>query len=611
MPVNSNRLASVFALSLLVSGCAVTTVRTPQSELTSAKPKSTKGSLASLDPVTDPLYMQTKADFHFAHGEALSLEGEYIAAVDQFKTALTYDQKAPNLRLRLAKEYVRVGLVSEALKEVQSVVKIDPKNTEALVLEAGLYSSLRLYDEALADYRKVLEIDPGHLESQVYVGAIMVEQKKNIEAIQYFAKLAENPKNKKPYMAWYYMARVYQEMNDKGSLGQAEKALEKAMQVKPDFVDGTLALGSLYESQSQQPKALARYKKFQENFGPNADVAEQLGRIYVEKKQYNDALAQFEIVEAVEPQNLHIKLKVAFTMIEVKQYEGAIRRLEEIVEKTPEADKIRFYLGAIYEEIKNYPAAIQQFSHIEKESSYYPDAIIHTAFLQKNIGQFDKGLMTLEGGLRTVKDNAQMYALYISFLEEKKDYDKALMVVEQAQEKFPTSAQLQFFAGSLWEKKGNSEKAMASLKQVIALDPNHVQGLNFLAYLYAQNDTQLEEAEKLVRRALKHKPDDGFILDTLGWVLFKRGQVSESLHALEKAFKIESGEGIIAEHLGDVYAHRQLSDKALAMYLKAAEVERDAKNLEKLKQKIGEIQSQVAVKSRPGRVPAATQTRNP
>ncbi|MEZ4870782.1 MAG: hypothetical protein R2827_00780 [Bdellovibrionales bacterium] len=101
----------------------------------------------------------------------------------------------------------------------------------------------------------------------------------------------------------------------------------------------------------------------------------------------------------------------------------------------------------------------------------------------------------------------------------------------------------------------------------------------------------LDLAETLVDRAIELKPDDGYILDTKGWILCKQGRLQASCGTLKRHItKID--ESVIAEHLADVYYRLELVDKAYKMYIEAARLEQDAGKLEKIQQKISAINNQ-------------------
>jgi Tfp pilus assembly protein PilF len=125
------------------------------------------------------------------------------------------------------------------------------------------------------------------------------------------------------------------------------------------------------------------------------------------------------------------------------------------------------------------------------------------------------------------------------------------------------------------------------MQKVIALDPENANALNYLGYTYADMGTNLDEAESLIRKALKYKPDDGYITDSLGWVLYKKGLFQEALIYLEKAVKLTADDPIILEHLGDVYLQIQDRENALKYYQESLRIKTE--DTEKLKNKIRDL----------------------
>ena len=144
---------------------------------------------------------------------------------------------------------------------------------------------------------------------------------------------------------------------------------------------------------------------------------------------------------------------------------------------------------------------------------------------------------------------------------------------------------------------GEWEKSIKYMKQVIKLNPKNASALNFVGYTYAENGVHLEEAQRLIESALKLKPDDGFIIDSLGWIYFQRGNVEEALKLLEKADKLAPNEPTILEHLGDVYLSRKnkrlarkFFERSMFEINKKKELEpREQLQLERIQQKIGTL----------------------
>ncbi len=556
------------------------------------------------DQVNDT-YMNTKADYHFTMAESYSLQDDSAKAVENYKLALVYDQDSPQIRYRLALEYVKLGLVTEAMTQCQESLKSNPQHKDSALLLGGLMSAMHMYDQALELYQKTLANYPDDLETSLFIGALYAEQGKFQKSIAHFKKMVRNPKIKDKSQPWYYLGRVYSSKPNP-EYANAESAFVTSLKMDPEAIDVVMALGAVYETLKQEGKLKRLYSNFQEEHGAHHVIAERLAQIYLNEDKMDEAIEQLKVVEAYDTRNLNISLKIALIMIEQKKYQPAITKLESILQRSPDSEKVRFYLGALYEEVKDYRAAIQQFETIKFGSSYYEDSVMHASYLHKLMGNMDRAISSVKEGLKHKKDSPKFWILHASLLDEENKVAEAQTVLLNAVKLFPEDIQIHFQLGSVYDRLGEKDKTVVHMQKVLGLDANHVQALNYLAYVYADGTRNLKEAEQLVRKALKLQPGDGFILDTLGWVLFKQDKVAEAIKTLERAHKKEKEEAIIAEHLGDAYFRHKLPRKAKQMYEKAAELEKDKNNKEKIQSKIMSIDKRLqAEKSNKGRMPAS------
>jgi tetratricopeptide (TPR) repeat protein len=190
----------------------------------------------------------------------------------------------------------------------------------------------------------------------------------------------------------------------------------------------------------------------------------------------------------------------------------------------------------------------------------------------------------LQKAIAARDDVPQLYAFYVSILDEEHQYQKGASLLETALKKFPDNTQLRFYLGSMYDRLGRTDETIAEMRKILVLDSDHVQALNYLAYTFAEQGKNLAEA--MSRKAMTLQPNDPFILDTVGWVLFKEGRIEDAIQYLETAFRYKSDESVIAEHLGDAYYVFELTDKAKEMYRKAAASENDPEKATKIRAKI-------------------------
>ncbi len=564
-------------------------------------------------PLIDEFQMRNKADYHFALGEALSLDGDTERAIEEFRLALIYDGTSALIHMRLSAEFVKIGLVSEAVEQARVAVEKEPNNKDARLLLGGLLSALRLYEGALAEYEEILRIDPSDENAPLYVGAIYAEQRDFGKAQTYFLRLAQRRDYPNRHLAQYYLGRAFLDMDAEDRDGKARQAFLAAVELKPSFEDATLALGQLYVQAKNEDKARALWSSYQKVHGPSARVAEVLAQIYVRKGDFRQAYREYEIMAARRPGDLTVQYRKALILIEEKRYAEARDLLHTILEEEPASDRVRFYLGAVYEELQEYENAIDTLLQLPISSTYYQDGMIHAAYLTKQLKRPDEALRIIAQGTAARPDLLPFYTFHASLLDEQKRYREALAVLEAAEKRFPDQPSLSFFIGSTHDQLGAREKAMTYMRGVLAIDDKHVQALNYLAYIYAEENIHLAEAEEMARKALRLQPNDGYILDTLGWVLYRQGQIQEAVKVLEEAYRIQSGESVIAEHLGDAYFSNQLFEKARQMYVRAVQIgsqndsatESERQNLAKLQDKIAAIEQMGSRRGEGQRLPAS------
>ena len=132
------------------------------------------------------------------------------------------------------------------------------------------------------------------------------------------------------------------------------------------------------------------------------------------------------------------------------------------------------------------------------------------------------------------------------------------------------------------EEAGEKEESIIRLKRSIELDPGDPEALNYLGYMYAEENKNLDEAEALIKKALRISPENGAYIDSLGWVYFKKGMFEEARKELEKARAIIGEDPVVYDHLGDVYLKTGSLDKAKEAWIKSIELKEDKKVKEKL-----------------------------
>ena len=555
----------------------------------------------------DPLYMKTQADYYFTLGEAHSLENSPIKALENYKLALIYDKDSSHIHYRMALEFVKLGLISQAVAECERAIGIDPSHKDSSLLLGGLLSAMNIFDSALGVYQKALKHYPDDFEISLFIGMLYGEKGDFDKAIEHFRKMALNKKlNKNPdgqSKVWYYLGQAYME-KPKPNFKNAESAYMTSLAIKPN-TQTVLALGEIYEFQNENKKLEKLLSGYQKNQNKDPLIAEKLSQIYIKNNQLGKALEQLKIIESQDDKFLNVSFKIALILIEQKKFNMAIKKLSSLLKKTSGSEKIHFYLGSLYEQVKDYPSAIESFNHIPPSSRYYQDSVIHASYLYQLTGKPGKAIQKAKEGLEQKNKSPNLWIFYASLLKEQNQLDKVQKTLSSALKIFPENKNIHFQLGSTYDLMGEKNKSIKHLEKVLYLDENHVQALNHLAYIYADMTLNLNTAETLAKKAIQLEPDNGFILDTLGWILFKQNRFKEAIEILEKAHEKESNESLIAEHLGDAYFHHKKPTKAKLMYEKAMRLEKSQENKNKILSKLNSIQEKKKKDNKTSRVPAS------
>ncbi len=166
-------------------------------------------------------------------------------------------------------------------------------------------------------------------------------------------------------------------------------------------------------------------------------------------------------------------------------------------------------------------------------------------------------------------DDVELMIFLAGQFEEAKRYEEALTLATEATGKASDNPAAWFSLGVIEDKLGKLDKVVAAMEKVIALDPQHATALNYLGYTFADRNMRLEEAEKLILRALQVRPEDGYFLDSLAWVHYRRGDYPRAEDELRRALKLAPNDPVILEHLGDALQAQGKEEEAAARFEKA------------------------------------------
>jgi tetratricopeptide (TPR) repeat protein len=228
----------------------------------------------------------------------------------------------------------------------------------------------------------------------------------------------------------------------------------------------------------------------------------------------------------------------------------------------PEHPMALITLADAYERLKQLDRAIEVFSRIPKDSPLRASADIA---IGTNLEQLNRGAESaahLEALMKERPDDHDVIMAFGNVLRSRKEYARAAEVYSRAVERVGTPDRghwvLFFYRGTSYERAKQWDKAEADLKKALELVPEtlpngRAQVLNYLAYSWVDAGVNIDEAFKMLQRAVELAPRDGMIIDSLGWAYYRLGRFDDAVRELEKAVELKPGDPTINDHLGDAY----------------------------------------------------------
>ncbi len=223
----------------------------------------------------------------------------------------------------------------------------------------------------------------------------------------------------------------------------------------------------------------------------------------------------------------------------------------------PAKDETKILMARMMVRSKHTKEAIDFYKSIQPGSDAYLEAQRSAAELLEEDGDIDGSIAFLEKAYQSDKDVNALIQIGDVYRRAEKHLD-AIKAYDRAEEALGGKVGSDFWhllyaRGMSYERSGNLTKAESDLEGALKFQPNHPYLLNYLGYSWADQGKKLDKALELIAKAAKLKPDDGYIVDSLGWVYYKMGQYNEAAAELEKAVEMVPYDPTINDHLGDAY----------------------------------------------------------
>lgn len=223
----------------------------------------------------------------------------------------------------------------------------------------------------------------------------------------------------------------------------------------------------------------------------------------------------------------------------------------------PDLDDARMLLGDIYESRRKWNTAQAMYARISAGSAYAENAQLRAAWVINEQGREDEAVRILRrmaaatpASPRAQLTLADMYRQGERWVDSAREYTAALERIPRLE---PRHWTILFGRGVAYERSKQWDKAEADMLKALELQPDQPLVLNYLGYIWVDMNRHIERATKMIERAVAIRPNDGAIVDSLGWALYRQGRYQDAVVQLERAVELKGGDAVITDHLGDAY----------------------------------------------------------
>ena len=334
---------------------------------------------------------------------------------------------------------------------------------------------------------------------------------------------------------------------------EAEAALKLLEQNPPEEgeIAPILLRARLLQNLNRGKEAIPLLEKSIKKYPDDKRLRLTYARTLVEQDRMEDAKVQFANLVQQYPDDDELRYSLALVCLEAKAWDEAKGYLEELIERESHVDSAHLNLGRIAEENNDPQAALLEYAKVGPGNDYLPAQLRQADILMSN-GRTDEAEKRLAAAREAEPDYAiQLYLIQAETLSANHQGERAWKVLQKALLQYPDDLNLLYTRAMQAEKRNDLAQMEKDLRLIIKRDPENAMALNALGYTLSDRTTRYAEAKVLIEQAHKLNPEDPAVLDSLGWVNYRLGNLDEAERLLRMALE-RFPDQEVAAHLGEV-----------------------------------------------------------
>jgi len=483
--------------------------------------------------------------FDFLLGETALQRGDSEIATESY-LRLAKTTRDP----RVAQRATEVALLSHkpvmAMAAATIWVELDPNSVVAHQTVVALLVSAGKLDEARPHLDKLLAVEGDVSKFFMQLNNLLVRNVDKTETLELVQQFAEPyPELPEAHFAVSQAAWLANQFDI------AQQRMKLVLTLRPDWEMAAIHNGRILRRISIA-SAIEFYESYLETYPKANKTRIAFARMLVAEKNYIKARSQFQQLLTENPENANIFLAVGLLSMELQDFDAAEENFKKTLELGyKDLNTIRFYLARIYEKTQRIDMAMEWYRSVTRGNQFLP-AQIRYAYLLSKQGKLSEARKHLQQ--LPVKNNQQRAHLIVTeaeLLREAGAHQEVFYLLSNGLEKLPDYPELLYDRAMAAEKIGKLDVLERDLRKLIQLKPDHAHAHNALGYSFAEHSNRLPEALELIEKAIKLSPEDPYIIDSLGWVYYRMGNLNKGVSYLKQAFVIKR-DPEIAAHLGEV-----------------------------------------------------------
>lgn len=522
----------------------------------------TKVAPSALTPA--PKITSANAEFVYKYllGEIAGQRGE-VTLASQLFLDLAKQTRDPRLAERAARAAAYANQPGVALQAATLWAELDPNSLEAQQASSQLLVASGNLNQAKPHIQKLLAKEETRANGFLYLNGLLANQKDKSEVLATITEFAAPyPKLPEAHFAIAQAALIA----DKPDV--AKKAFETTTKLRPDWELSAQMQGQMLLKESPE-KAISFYQTFLKQYPKANDVRMSYAKLLVNQKRYTEAKPEF--VKLVESSNgsPEISAVVGLLSLESSDYLMADKYFQQSISsgfKNP--DQLHIYLGRSAERQKMDAKALEWYDKVQP-GEHFLEGRLSAANVIARTKNVDAAIKMLdEVDDITPQQQITVILTEANLLSQVKRNQESFNLLEKAAKNWPDSIELSYDYAMAAERIGKVDVMETELRKVIKLKPDFASAYNALGYSFADRSIKLDEAKTLIETALKLSPNDHYMLDSLGWVHYRLGNLALAAEYLSKAYEIQA-DPEIAAHLGEVLWKQGLQEEAKKIWASA------------------------------------------